>query len=295
MTRKRSNANRRNALLSTGPKTEEGKARSAMNALKHGLRSSSLAVPYLENPEDWEAHRGLVLRDLSPVGYMETILSERVAALLWRMGRVVRYESEVVSIAINGVEEGEFRPVTENPAEEKKRAETLSRVRGLKPKSHVDGKDVETVLDLVAEALDLDLQDENISSAVEVPDDFDGVYWTDFNGWTRESLDAAVQSLGKISEDPDLDPWEEATKAATVNLQVALSKEEDHAAHMDRKRRAALLPEGETLDKVSRYETTLERSLFRTLHELQRLQAARAGERVLPPAAVDVDLSVQRD
>ena len=44
--------------------------------------------------------------------------------------------------------------------------------------------------------------------------------------------------------------------------------------------------------KLSRYETTIERSLFKALHELQRLQAARgAGGNVSPPMAVDIDVS----
>jgi hypothetical protein len=44
--------------------------------------------------------------------------------------------------------------------------------------------------------------------------------------------------------------------------------------------------------KLSRYETAIERSLYRALHELQRLQAARrAGGGVAPPAVVDVDVS----
>jgi hypothetical protein len=44
--------------------------------------------------------------------------------------------------------------------------------------------------------------------------------------------------------------------------------------------------------KLSRYETTIERSLYKALHELQRLQAARRTEgEVPPPFAVDVDVS----
>lgn len=43
--------------------------------------------------------------------------------------------------------------------------------------------------------------------------------------------------------------------------------------------------------KLSRYETSLERSLFKAHHELQRLQAARQGKRVPLPVAVDIDLS----
>jgi len=40
----RLDANRRNALLSTGPKSDEGKARSSMNALKHGLTAREVEV-----------------------------------------------------------------------------------------------------------------------------------------------------------------------------------------------------------------------------------------------------------
>jgi hypothetical protein len=49
--------------------------------------------------------------------------------------------------------------------------------------------------------------------------------------------------------------------------------------------------------KLSRYETAIERSLYKALHELQRSQAARHAEgNVSPPVAVDVDVSgVSRD
>jgi len=49
---------------------------------------------------------------------------------------------------------------------------------------------------------------------------------------------------------------------------------------------------GDTFSKLTRYEATLERAFYRALHELQRLQAARAGQAVPPPVAVDVDVTV---
>jgi hypothetical protein len=50
--------------------------------------------------------------------------------------------------------------------------------------------------------------------------------------------------------------------------------------------------EANAFSKLSRYEATIERSLYRALHELQRLQAARRAEgSVTPPAALDVDVS----
>jgi hypothetical protein len=49
---------------------------------------------------------------------------------------------------------------------------------------------------------------------------------------------------------------------------------------------------GDQLGKLARYEAMLERRLVRVLHELERLQAARRGVPIAPPAAVDVTISV---
>ena len=48
----------------------------------------------------------------------------------------------------------------------------------------------------------------------------------------------------------------------------------------------------EKMGVLSRYEVTLERSLYKALHELRRLQAARDGQAVPLPEAVDVDISI---
>jgi hypothetical protein len=45
------------------------------------------------------------------------------------------------------------------------------------------------------------------------------------------------------------------------------------------------------LSKLSRYETAIERALYRALHELERRQAARRGAAVTPPQVLDVDIS----
>ena len=43
--------------------------------------------------------------------------------------------------------------------------------------------------------------------------------------------------------------------------------------------------------KLARYETMLERGIYKALHELQRIQASRKGEPTPPPVAIDVDIS----
>jgi hypothetical protein len=56
-----------------------------------------------------------------------------------------------------------------------------------------------------------------------------------------------------------------------------------------------LLADEKTMERVQRYETTLERAMLRCLHELQRLQAARHGQSVPVPVALDVNLSANGD
>ena len=49
----------------------------------------------------------------------------------------------------------------------------------------------------------------------------------------------------------------------------------------------------DSLGRLTKYETALERRFQRLLHELQRLQATRAGQHVPPPAMVDVYIALE--
>jgi hypothetical protein len=84
----------------------------------------------------------------------------------------------------------------------------------------------------------------------------------------------------------------EPSKADQMLARLARGREED-ATPSSRLGQAFVEDgqSGDTFSKLARYETTLERSLFRALHELQRLQAARAGIAVPPPVAVDVTVT----
>jgi hypothetical protein len=48
---------------------------------------------------------------------------------------------------------------------------------------------------------------------------------------------------------------------------------------------------GDAYSKLGRYEAGIERAFYRALHELQRVQASRAGRDVSLPAVVDVNVS----
>lgn len=55
---------------------------------------------------------------------------------------------------------------------------------------------------------------------------------------------------------------------------------------------AFLWDQGDRFGRLLRHETTFERSMYKALHELQRLQAARAGEDVPLPGVGELDVSV---
>ncbi len=46
----------------------------------------------------------------------------------------------------------------------------------------------------------------------------------------------------------------------------------------------------DSTETILRYETTIERSLFRALHELERLQAKRSGKDTPLPAVLDINM-----
>ncbi len=220
MSDKKTDANRRNALKSTGPKTLEGKAATRLNAVKHGLLSEEVLLP----GEDEVALRELsehLRAELQPVGELESLLVDRVVALYWRLRRLSRVEAGIFAWELYG--------------------ELVERARN----------------------------EARMYEHHENP---------------MDGLIQSVQSKITITDEQ--------------KHQEALSK----AKEMELKRDTENAKLGQTFvrdadktnafSKLSRYETTIERSLYRALHELQRLQAARhADVNVPPPVAVDVDIS----
>lgn len=89
-------ANRLNALKSTGPRTEAGKARSAQNAFRHGLSAQEIVVEG-EAVAGFEALRGAIALELNPVDTLEQLLADRLAGLLWRLRRIPAFEAALLS------------------------------------------------------------------------------------------------------------------------------------------------------------------------------------------------------
>jgi len=85
-------ANRHNALKSTGPKTADGKQRSRRNALRHGFTAETVIEP-LENPEEYRAFEDAIVAEYLPQTPVEQELVHRLASLFWRLRRATSIET----------------------------------------------------------------------------------------------------------------------------------------------------------------------------------------------------------
>jgi hypothetical protein len=90
-------ANRRNAVLSTGPSSEEGKRQSRRNALRHGLCAETV-IDDIEDIDDYRAFEAAVIADYDAHTVVERELVLRLASLLWRLRRVTAIETELLRI-----------------------------------------------------------------------------------------------------------------------------------------------------------------------------------------------------
>jgi hypothetical protein len=101
-------ANRRNALNSTGPKTESGKRASRRNAVRHGLTAETV-ICGLEDAEDYKAFEAAITADYDAQSAVERELALRLASVLWRLRRATTMETGLFEI-----QAGELRDYRQN-------------------------------------------------------------------------------------------------------------------------------------------------------------------------------------
>ena len=101
-------ANRRNALKSTGPITQEGKLQSRCNAVRHGLTAETV-IGALEDAEDYKAFEAAIIADYDAQSAVERELVLRLASLLWRLRRTTTIETglfEIEAELLSGIGRG---------------------------------------------------------------------------------------------------------------------------------------------------------------------------------------------
>jgi hypothetical protein len=90
-------ANRRNAIKSTGPNTEEGKHQSRKNAVRHGLCAETVAE-IVEDIDDYKGFEAAVIADFDAQTAVERELVLRLASLLWRLRRATAIDTDLLRL-----------------------------------------------------------------------------------------------------------------------------------------------------------------------------------------------------
>ena len=90
-------ANQQNSQLSTGPRTESGKQRSALNSTRHGFTGQVVALT-AEEAEPYREFNEQILKDLAPANAMEHQLVRSIIDARWRMNQIASTESAIYAI-----------------------------------------------------------------------------------------------------------------------------------------------------------------------------------------------------
>ena len=104
---KQINANRRNALLSKGPKTDLGKLNSSKNSLKHGLTAKQLVIG--EDLKEFEKYRDHMIEALKPEGILEEQVVFKIIDVGFRLRRIGGIEAGIYNQEILHHEIDEYK------------------------------------------------------------------------------------------------------------------------------------------------------------------------------------------
>jgi hypothetical protein len=95
----RTETNRANAQNSTGPRTEAGKQRSSLNALRHGLTGQTVVLPS-DDLVAYQRHCKEFLDEYQPKNKTEILLTQTIADLSWRLNRISAIETNLLTCGI---------------------------------------------------------------------------------------------------------------------------------------------------------------------------------------------------
>jgi len=317
---RRIQANRRNALRSTGPKTVRGKRTVSHNAIKHGFLAREVVITAGDGEESLQEFHALVEqlgKCYEPVGIIEETLVQTIATALWRKARVIRAENGeirnrldtlAVDRALRNSDKGNLALLSsemdlvwynaENPADGK--VSTTDRWSAMQVaqsnlRGHHSGLAYLRALlekaksEIVSDSYMSEKTQKKIFYALGLLDYFFALIC--FNAGPPETKMEDRQSE-KMADKPT-DEKRADIIASIDNRLERISTFEEYASEreklaVDAEARSFSLPPADAADKLLRYETHLDRQLYRAMDQLERLQRQRRGENVPPPLNINL-------
>jgi len=271
-------ANREDAGTSTGPKSVEGKLIVSRNAIKHGIFSKDIIISKGDGKEDkadFDVLLANLAEDLQPIGKLEELLVEKIAVNYWRLRRLIRFESGQIRDRLD-----EYRTqAVEDFYSGDDDFYSSSRKKRKRPDmqfysyaDYISDEEFEEqkkrVEDLSNDSIDFAADDAFLKYVLETkfhvhsPEDNQ----REINKARKYVKELSPQMLGKY-------------RSAYASFQKQLWEEMREVKGWQKKFEIVELmrsiPNNMEIDKIIKYENSLERSIFRNLAVLSELQKRR--------------------
>jgi len=249
-------ANQENAKKSTGPLTEEGKQRSSMNAMTHGIFSTIPLLPG-ENLEQFKLLEEEIIKAYQPTDAMECLLVQRVYLTCMRQIRL--REAEAAKLEISMMPEVMCKTVTqlfEHNSDKRFTAEDMSELT----EAHY----------MFAQALEKEIKEsryESLALTIEM---------------IKEKMPLTSRHMKDIHEEEYKLSWEEFIQkpgmlraaismiAQRVKIQLASSKNNHIAYTLKHKLKIVhRIPHGDDMTIFTKYQVQLDTDLYRAMKALQ--------------------------
>jgi hypothetical protein len=288
-------ANRRNSLMSTGPRTSVGKSNSRRNAINHGLFTRVLFADLLVKREDPEEFRKIhaELRDVwHPCGRAEELEIEHIAVCWWKRARLWRYENGEMRVALDLVA---IRGQVSSPGEL-----VIEKDKSLILLLESAQKQIETAGEMQPE-----LKEKILASASwlrqlwpELEEKAEQIVREDDERIANSLAQKIGLTLIAAKEFLESSPENAAARAqltAVLPTKLAIREilrwsQEQYQYVLDGAYDQQAIPKSDSLDRILRYSAMIDRDLNRAYDRLERLQRRRKGE--LVPPSLNLNVSV---
>lgn len=282
----------------TGPRTEEGKQKASSNTTKHGVFSKAVVLRG-ESRAEYDELLARLREALQPEGALEELLLEKLATIAWRQRRLLLAETAEIRKNMEFVESDQQSRKREE-AEEIGNLSRFANQYGLIRK--IDNPHIlERCLELLAE-LRQGIKEDGFNQERDALL-LDRIYGSRDERRLREDVYDSYEiwlDTSQASEEECKRKGYATPAECRKNILVKID-EEIRRLNRHQKARATVetartqlemlrrnVPEAPALDRLLRYEASLERSFDRTLTQLERLQRMRQGHPVPPPLKVDI-------
>ena len=267
---RRIQANRKNALRSTGPKSKRGKDAAARNSLKHGLLAKSAVVLVGPAKEDKAEFEGLLndLRDyFHPLGIMEELLVQEIAVSYWKERRAQLSENGEIHKQVRSAVSDELWKEADYDGGI---SELLVASFGNNRRLLTSSQGLRHVLGTLARIREeVEATGQASEESLKQLSEFCGGDW--------QSVAGKSEMLAELQREKE--------RLARLKKKVERFEAEDRDAKLQR----ALLPCPNDMEMLLRYSAANERRRYRALAQLERLQRQRSGE--VLPAPIDVQVT----